>query len=100
LRLDAMAFVRSFWIRRACVRSPQFEVRSEAFGRPRDQARVAILALHVREVVLAPVLEDQRSARFATGVSTFSMQQNDESGSPVTWGEHVADEEYAAAPAT
>jgi quercetin dioxygenase-like cupin family protein len=28
----------------------------------------------------------------------FAMQQNDESGSPVTWGRHVGDEEYAASP--
>ena len=28
-----------------------------------------------------------------------AMQQNDESGSPVTWGEHVSDEEYGLAPA-
>ncbi len=28
----------------------------------------------------------------------IAMQQNDESGSPVTWGRHVTDEEYAAAP--
>ena len=27
----------------------------------------------------------------------IAMQQNDESGSPVTWGEHVSDEQYAAA---
>jgi quercetin dioxygenase-like cupin family protein len=27
----------------------------------------------------------------------IAMQQNDESGSPVTWGEHVADEQYGAA---
>jgi hypothetical protein len=27
-----------------------------------------------------------------------AMQQNDESGSPVTWGEHVSDEQYGAAP--
>jgi hypothetical protein len=26
-----------------------------------------------------------------------AMQQNDESGSPVTWGEHVTDEQYGAA---
>jgi quercetin dioxygenase-like cupin family protein len=26
-----------------------------------------------------------------------AMQQVDESGSPVTWGEHVSDEEYAGA---
>ena len=25
-----------------------------------------------------------------------AMQQNDDSGSPVTWGDHVTDEEYAA----
>ena len=25
----------------------------------------------------------------------IAMQQNDESGSPVTWGEHVSDEQYA-----
>ena len=29
----------------------------------------------------------------------LAMQQNDESGSPVTWGEHVTDDEYAATPA-
>ena len=27
-----------------------------------------------------------------------AIHQNDESGSPVTWGEHVTDEQYAAAP--
>jgi hypothetical protein len=27
------------------------------------------------------------------------MQQQDESGSPVTWGRHVTDDEYAATPA-
>jgi hypothetical protein len=26
-----------------------------------------------------------------------AMQQNDDSGSPVTWGEHVSDEQYGAA---
>jgi hypothetical protein len=26
----------------------------------------------------------------------IAMQQNDESGSPVTWGEHVTDEQYTA----
>ena len=30
----------------------------------------------------------------------IAMQQNDESGRPVSWGRHVADEEYNAAPAT
>jgi len=29
-----------------------------------------------------------------------AIQEADESGSPVTWGEHVSDEEYAAAPVT
>jgi hypothetical protein len=33
--------------------------------------------------------------RFMTHIA---MQQNDESGSPVTWGEQVSDEQYAAAP--
>ena len=28
----------------------------------------------------------------------IAMQQNDESGSPVTWGRHVTDEEYGASP--
>ena len=27
-----------------------------------------------------------------------AMQQNDETGSPVTWGDHVSDEQYGAAP--
>lgn len=30
----------------------------------------------------------------------IAMQQNDDAGSPVTWGQHVTDEEYSAAPAT
>jgi hypothetical protein len=29
----------------------------------------------------------------------IAMQEVDEAGSPVTWGEHVTDEEYGAAPA-
>src|ERR671938_734204 len=33
--------------------------------------------------------------RFMTHIA---MQEADDSGSPVTWGEHVTDEEYAAAP--
>ena len=30
----------------------------------------------------------------------IAMQQDDKFGSPVTWGRHVTDEEYAAAPST
>jgi quercetin dioxygenase-like cupin family protein len=30
----------------------------------------------------------------------LAMQEVDETGSPVTWGEHVTDEEYNAAPAS
>jgi quercetin dioxygenase-like cupin family protein len=32
-------------------------------------------------------------------MSHLAMQEVDETGSPVTWGEHVSDEEYDAAPA-
>ena len=35
------------------------------------------------------------SNRFMTHIA---MQEVDEAGSPVTWGEHVSDEEYGAAP--
>jgi quercetin dioxygenase-like cupin family protein len=35
--------------------------------------------------------------RFMTHIA---IQEVDESGSPVTWGEHVTDDEYNAAPAT
>ena len=28
----------------------------------------------------------------------LAMQETDDEGSPVTWGEHVTDEEYGAAP--
>jgi hypothetical protein len=31
-------------------------------------------------------------------MSHIAMQEADDSGSPVTWGEHVTDEEYGAAP--
>ena len=30
----------------------------------------------------------------------IAMQQNDETGSPVTWGEHVTDEQYQGAAAS
>jgi len=30
----------------------------------------------------------------------IAMQEVDDSGSPVTWGAHVTDEQYSAAPAT
>jgi len=30
----------------------------------------------------------------------IAMQEADDSGSPVTWGEHVTDEEYSANPET
>jgi len=30
----------------------------------------------------------------------LAMQEADDSGSPVTWGEHVSDEQYSVAPAT
>ena len=36
------------------------------------------------------------ATRFMTHIA---MQLADESGSPVTWGEHVSDEDYAKAPA-
>jgi hypothetical protein len=29
-----------------------------------------------------------------------AMQEADDSGSPVAWGEHVSDEEYGASPAS
>ena len=35
--------------------------------------------------------------RFMTHIA---MQEVDDSGSPVTWGAHVTDEQYSAAPAT
>jgi hypothetical protein len=28
----------------------------------------------------------------------IAMQQNDDTGSPVTWGEHVTDEQYSPTP--
>jgi hypothetical protein len=30
----------------------------------------------------------------------IAMQEVDDRGSPVTWGEHVSDEEYAGGPAS
>ena len=33
-------------------------------------------------------------------MSHLAMQEADDSGSPVAWGEHVSDEEYGAAPAS
>jgi quercetin dioxygenase-like cupin family protein len=35
--------------------------------------------------------------RFMTHIA---MQEVDETGSPVTWGRHVSDDEYGAAPAS
>jgi hypothetical protein len=45
----------------------------------------------------APCTHGAAPDRFMVHVA---MQQNDESGSPVTWGEHVSDEQYATAPST
>jgi hypothetical protein len=39
----------------------------------------------------------QGPAEWFTGDVYIAMQQNDESGSPVTWGEHVTDGEYRGA---
>jgi quercetin dioxygenase-like cupin family protein len=36
-------------------------------------------------------------ARFVTHLA---LQEADDSGSPVTWGEHVTEEQYSAAPST
>jgi hypothetical protein len=33
-------------------------------------------------------------------MTDLAMQEAPDSGSPVTWGEHVTDEEYSAAPAS
>ena len=43
--------------------------------------------------------EDHWHSAAANRVMThLAMQEVDEAGSPVTWGEHVSDEEYGAAP--
>ena len=40
------------------------------------------------------------SIETATGPGDYAMQEVDDDGSPVSWGEHVSDEEYGAAPAS
>ena len=54
--------------------------------------------------VIRPATESSSSPRRTTGTAPrpnrfmvhIAMQQNDETGSPVTWGEHVTDEQYSA----
>ncbi len=51
-------------------------------------------------VFFAPQENHWHGAAANRFMSHIAMQQNDASGSPVTWGVHVSDAEYAAAPAT
>jgi hypothetical protein len=49
----------------------------------------------------APVARDPRRRAAPNHFMThLAMQEADEEGSPVTWGEHVTDKEYGAAPAS
>jgi quercetin dioxygenase-like cupin family protein len=47
-------------------------------------------------VFFGPAEDHWHSAAPDRFMTHIAMQQVDESGSPVTWGEHVTDEEYAA----
>jgi quercetin dioxygenase-like cupin family protein len=49
-------------------------------------------------VLFAPGEDHWHGAAPNRFMSHIAMQEADDSGSPVTWGEHVTDEEYAAAP--
>jgi|SRR5947199_8055193 len=49
-------------------------------------------------VYFAPGEEHWHGAAPNRFMTHIAMQEVDEQGSPVTWGEHVTDEEYAAAP--
>ena len=46
-------------------------------------------------VFLEPAENHWHGAAHDRFMAHIAMQQNDESGSPVTWGEHVTDEQYA-----
>jgi hypothetical protein len=56
--------------------------------------------------VIRPAIGSSSSPARVTGkgatpnrfMAHLAMQQNDESGSPVTWREHVTDQQYSAAP--
>jgi quercetin dioxygenase-like cupin family protein len=48
-------------------------------------------------VYFEPREEHWHSAAPNRFMTQIAIQEADESGSPVTWGEHVTDEEYAAA---
>ena len=51
------------------------------------------------DVVLIPAGENHWHGAAPTRLMThIAMQLADESGSPVTWGEHVSDEQYANTP--
>jgi len=44
-----------------------------------------------------PGRQSARGPDFAGPVVYIAMQQNDDTGSPVTWGEHVTDQQYNSA---
>ena len=52
-----------------------------------------------RHWAAAATLDDGR-VLIVGGYGMDAIQEADDSGSPVTWGEHVTDEQYGAAPAS
>src|SRR4051812_20081365 len=73
---------------------------TEGVGRcQREGGPVEVIRPGVR-VVFEPGENHWRGAAPNRFMAHVAIQEADESGSPATWGEHVRDEEYAAAPAS
>ena len=64
-----------------------------------DDTRAKVSAALCDELLAAPSGKDGKLTRESLSKLHIAMQQNDESGSPVTWGEHVTHEQYNATPA-
>jgi hypothetical protein len=52
------------------------------------------------ETATGPSEDHWHGAALGRFMTHIAMQEADDSGSPVAWGEHVTDEEYGAAPAS
>ena len=58
-----------------------------------------MLRVRAGDTVICPPGEDHWHGAAANRFMThIAIQEADDSGSPVTWGEHVTDDEYLAAP--
>jgi quercetin dioxygenase-like cupin family protein len=73
---------------------------TEGIGRCQHQGGPVEVILPGDRVYFAPGENHWHGAAPSRFMTHFAMQEVDDSGSPVSWGEHVTDEQYNAAPAS